>query len=217
MSTNLDPISASQGSYVFGTTFLVFLLLVNLPKPLHDDFFNKKIFILTTYRYISCEKKNAWLGNYPFQFPTPSDLYFDFVCHLRAHNVMWRSQSAIRSLHPRKQQIRAIFGSFRRLRIATCRLLSRTSLVTSNWSKCCYFLKCKVNCISDRFKVWHVDVEGYEFISSGHSKVIILGYRRLSVSIDKLQYFVRMLQNLSVNTNSSASKIWSSHFINVYL
>lgn len=71
------------------------------------------------------------------------------------------------------------------------------------------FFKCKVNCVSDRlgFKVWHVDVEGYEFLSSGHSKVIILGYRRLSVSIDKLQYLVRMLQNLSVNTNSSASKI----------
>ena len=52
-----------------------------------------------------------------------------------------------------------------------------------------------------------MDVEGYEFLSSGLSKVIILGYRRLSVSIDKLQYLVRMLQNLSVNTNSSASKI----------
>ena len=56
-----------------------------------------------------------------------------------------------------------------------------------------FFLKCKVNCISDRLviKVWHVDVEGYELLSSGHSKVIILGYRRLSVSIDKLQYLVK--------------------------
>ena len=88
MSTNLDPISASQGSYVFGTTFLVFILLVNLPKPLHDDFFNKKIFILTTYRYISCEKKTLDLEINSSNFQHLSDLYFDFVCLLIAHNSM---------------------------------------------------------------------------------------------------------------------------------